>query len=99
MCKYILVYTCTLWCDNFLVFALFFRHLVSCSPDPSDVDLRTALVHMVAVTIGCSPRNTHLWYHMFGIKELVGTYLTGFMVRPIPPQCYLLVRIIITCAW
>lgn len=37
------------------------------------------LVHLVAVTLGCS-RSTHLWYSTFHLDELINTYLAGFMV-------------------
>jgi hypothetical protein len=48
-------------------------------PDPSDSDLRTVLVHLVAVTIGCS-KSSHLWYSIFQLGELINTYISGFMV-------------------
>ena len=36
---------------------------------------------MIAVTLGCQPQSTHLWYNMFTPDNLVDTFLTGFMVR------------------
>lgn len=44
-----------------------------------DDDLRSVLVHMVAVTIGCS-KSSHLWYSIFQLGELINTYMSGFMV-------------------
>ncbi len=50
--------------------------------DDSDVDLRLALVNMVAIAIGCS-KSTHLWFSIFHIEELINTYISGFMVSQI----------------
>ena len=52
--------------------------LVSLS-DISDCNLRTALVHLIAVAIGCG-KSTHLWYSIFQPNELINTYISGFMV-------------------
>ena len=46
----------------------------------SDIDLRAALVHMIAIALGCQSQSTHIWYNMFIPEELVNTFLTGFMV-------------------
>lgn len=46
----------------------------------SDADLRATLVYMIAVTLGCQPQSTHLWYSMFTPDELMNTFLAGFMV-------------------
>ena len=46
----------------------------------SDVDLRVTLVHMIAITLGCQPQSTHIWYNMFMPEDLMNTFLTGFMV-------------------
>ena len=48
-------------------------------PDHSDSDLRTVLVHLIAITMGCS-KSTHLWYAIFQLGDLINTYMSGFMV-------------------
>ena len=48
--------------------------------DPLEVSLKVALANVVAATLACG-RSSHLWYHMFASKELLDTYMTGFMVR------------------
>ena len=58
------------------------QFLLSLYPvDSSVVDLRNALVHMIAVVLGCPSQSNHLWYHMFAPEELTSTHITGFMVR------------------
>ncbi len=51
--------------------------------DQSDIDLRDCLANLTAMVMGCSKgsKNVHLWYHMFAPEKLVGTYMSGFMVR------------------
>ena len=64
-----------------IVFGIIFDWVlfVSVSSDISDCNLRTSLVHLIAVAIGCG-KSTHLWYSIFQPNELINTYISGFMV-------------------
>lgn len=73
----IFIDSCSLWWVTTYVLSF------SLSVDPSDTDLRIALVHLITVVLGCTPQSNHLWYHMFAPEELVNTYITGFMVGAI----------------
>ena len=50
-----------------------------------DVDLRNAVANLIAAVMGTPAGSSHLWAHMFDIKSLTGTYITGNLV-----SCYLL---------
>ena len=45
-----------------------------------DRQICNALASVVAVTLACPEQTTHLWYHIFSPNELLGTYVTGFLV-------------------
>lgn len=77
---------CTLSGDSEGIIVLSIFHYASlicslCTTDSSNADLRVALVHMIAIVLGCKPQSSHLWYNMFTPDELVDTFLPGFMVR------------------
>ena len=48
--------------------------------DTHDQKICNALASVVAATLVCSKQTTHLWYHIFSPDELLGTYVTGFLV-------------------
>lgn len=52
---------------------LFFHHA-------DDADLRNAVANLVAAVMGMPAYSSHLWAHMFDIKSLPGTFMTGNMV-------------------
>ena len=48
--------------------------------DTHEKQICNALANVVAVALACPDQTTHLWYHIFSPDELIGTYVTGFLV-------------------
>ena len=46
----------------------------------TDVELLYCIANLTAVIMACPRRNNHLWYHLYALHELRGTYIPSFMV-------------------
>ena len=55
--------------------------VVYCFVDDQSRQICNALASVVAAILACPDQSTHLWYHLFSPDKLLGTQVTGFLVR------------------
>ena len=46
----------------------------------TDVELSYCLANLTAVIMACPRQNNHLWYHLYALHKLHGSYIPSFMV-------------------